>query len=908
MKTSAIDLEKADDILKGTRPIPPCEELQALIKALKNGLAFGRARRLIARALGRDARPATQAEVSFAPRETLWLTQQLALCTYKDEELLPGRRFKDALAILSDIGLRRPETSNPETLALGGAVFKRKFEFAGQLDDLQESLALYRAGWERKSETEAYIQERAYAGVNAAYVLDILTERARTIALRTNTAPTQADGYAAEARQLRLDVLAYLDGHFGKPPRPEQTYWDAVTQAEVYFGLRRYEEARERLQYASAHLPSSPWERQTTFKQLVGLARMQQVGAPEEGSSPEHWAPAWQALHAFLGQDAETASSCYRGKVGLALSGGGFRASLFHIGVLARLAEMDVLRYVEVLSTVSGGSIVGAHYYLEVQHLLETRPDRAEQGTSGTEAPRPITREDYIQIVRRLQATFLKGVDNNLRMQALSDFGDNLKMLFSNTFTRSNRMGKLYERQLFSAVADGKGSADRTMTQLLVSPYGTDGSEPFDPRFSNWQRRAKVPVLLLNATSLNSGHNWQFTASWMGEPPGLFEPDSDIDANIRYRRLYYGQAPTEELKAFRLGDAVAASACVPGIFEPLVLKGLYPGRTVRLVDGGVHDNQGIEALLDEGCTIVLCSDASGQMGDLERPSDTFIGVPLRANGILQDRIRESEFQDLRGRVENRALQGLFFIHLKKDLHVAPLNWIGCTDVIPVQDRSLTSYQVDRDIQRRLAAIRTDLDSFSETEAYALMTSGYLMTDHTMADLQREHQAAGGSGTWGDFAVGAAREQWSFLDLADLMKQPSDSGDLRRQDLALQLEAGSGLFFKVWRLVPALRALAFGAAFALALVLLCSITRHWDVRLPALDWNVTVGGAITVLALSALGMVVPLVKWMNPQSAVRGYLMKAAMALAGFVASRVHLAIFNPLYLERGRIARLLRLQ
>ena len=47
-------------------------------------------------------------------------------------------------------------------------------------------------------------------------------------------------------------------------------------------------------------------------------------------------------------------------KLGLALSGGGFRASLFHIGVLARMAELDLLRHVGVLSTVSGGSIIGA--------------------------------------------------------------------------------------------------------------------------------------------------------------------------------------------------------------------------------------------------------------------------------------------------------------------------------------------------------------------------------------------------------------------------------------------------------------------------------------------------------------------------------------------------------------------
>ncbi|MCI0733366.1 MAG: patatin-like phospholipase family protein, partial [Methylococcaceae bacterium] len=63
-------------------------------------------------------------------------------------------------------------------------------------------------------------------------------------------------------------------------------------------------------------------------------------------------------------------------KLGLALSGGGFRAALFHIGTLARLAELDLLRHVQVLSTVSGGSIIGAMYYLKLKQLLEeTRPD-----------------------------------------------------------------------------------------------------------------------------------------------------------------------------------------------------------------------------------------------------------------------------------------------------------------------------------------------------------------------------------------------------------------------------------------------------------------------------------------------------------------------------------------------------
>lgn len=47
-------------------------------------------------------------------------------------------------------------------------------------------------------------------------------------------------------------------------------------------------------------------------------------------------------------------------RVGLALSGGGFRAAVFHAGVLQALEDLGVR--VESLSTVSGGSIIGAYY------------------------------------------------------------------------------------------------------------------------------------------------------------------------------------------------------------------------------------------------------------------------------------------------------------------------------------------------------------------------------------------------------------------------------------------------------------------------------------------------------------------------------------------------------------------
>src|ERR671921_930166 len=52
-----------------------------------------------------------------------------------------------------------------------------------------------------------------------------------------------------------------------------------------------------------------------------------------------------------------------RGRQGVALclSGGGFRAALFHLGALRRLNELGILSQVDVISSVSGGSIFAAH-------------------------------------------------------------------------------------------------------------------------------------------------------------------------------------------------------------------------------------------------------------------------------------------------------------------------------------------------------------------------------------------------------------------------------------------------------------------------------------------------------------------------------------------------------------------
>ena len=51
-------------------------------------------------------------------------------------------------------------------------------------------------------------------------------------------------------------------------------------------------------------------------------------------------------------------------KIGLALSGGGYRAAAYHIGTLRALHTMGILDKVDVISSISGGSVIAAYYAL----------------------------------------------------------------------------------------------------------------------------------------------------------------------------------------------------------------------------------------------------------------------------------------------------------------------------------------------------------------------------------------------------------------------------------------------------------------------------------------------------------------------------------------------------------------
>src|SRR5690606_15713791 len=127
-------------------------------------------------------------------------------------------------------------------------------------------------------------------------------------------------------RQIRTRIVEELS--------PSGTWWNAASRAEALFGLDRYVEARAELE-ASPH--REPWQLETTARQLATLARLQT-------ERPLEHAEIRAVFETLLPGEGDGVRSAFLGRVGLALSGGGFRASFYHLGLLARLAELDVLR------------------------------------------------------------------------------------------------------------------------------------------------------------------------------------------------------------------------------------------------------------------------------------------------------------------------------------------------------------------------------------------------------------------------------------------------------------------------------------------------------------------------------------------------------------------------------------
>ena len=844
-------LDKANAIRRG-KEVDPHKSFQ-LAKKLAKFNSFDQAQRLVEHI--KDNKPPLDIAEEVYQKCALWMS--------KNPDLPDDSKHDEALKFLDDIkdvegGKSLKTTNDPETLGIAGGICKRRWFVDGQRQSLEQSLKYYERGT-----AAGIVSDKGYTAINAAFVHDLLA----SLDDPDFRPPTNA---AEEYRKEVIDTLipiedqpAYQDG---PPLRKER--WFHETIAEAHFGLRQFKEATDRLNKVKWN-DVEPWEFETTVRQFAWLAHLFDPIAktPEDFEKSE----AWGVLKRSFGDKIpHGVMSLFSGKLGLALSGGGFRASFFHIGVLAALAELDVLRHVEVLSCVSGGSIVGAYYYLEIRKLLQENED-------GN-----ISREKYIEIIDRIAKEFLLGVQENLRTRVAGNIWANFKMMLLPGYTRTDRLGELYEKHLYERIhdQDSKGYRERRLRKLTVRPLK---DEKCHPKYDNWRRADKVPILILNATTLNTGHNWQFTSTWMGEPPSQI--DSKVDGNYRLRRMYLENEAPDNHRDISVGKAVAASSCVPGLFSPLELQNLYKGITVRLVDGGVNDNQGIFGLIDQNCSVFVVSDASGQMAADNNPGDGPISVLLRSSNISMGRVRTNQFRELESRRGSGRLKGLLFQHLKSDLEVQDKDWVECDNPKELSAerlrklaQKLTRYGIVKSFQEKIANIRTDLDSFSDTEAYALMTSGCNMVRESFAKQIQGYNTI------------EEKHNWMFLKEINTHLERGQGRIAQR--IADLLTVASRRAFKIWEISPLLKTFTYVAGL---------------LGLAGLAWiaykSHGLASIVATVSILILGMivVVPLVaKALKYRKTFPQILIGFGLSTIGIVAAWIHLLIFDKWFLKKGQ--------
>ena len=99
-------------------------------------------------------------------------------------------------------------------------------------------------------------------------------------------------------------------------------------------------------------------------------------------------------------------------RIGLALSGGGFRASIFHLGVIRRLEELGIMKRVHTISAVSGGSIIAAYCVIEMEKRLRKRREGLAKCMDQLDRVR-------LEIFEEITTCFFQAVDHDLRSRAL---------------------------------------------------------------------------------------------------------------------------------------------------------------------------------------------------------------------------------------------------------------------------------------------------------------------------------------------------------------------------------------------------------------------------------------------------------------------------------------------------------
>ena len=265
--------------------------------------------------------------------------------------------------------------------------------------------------------------------------------------------------------------------------------------------------------------------------------------------------------------------------IALCLSGGGYRAMVFHLGTIWRLNELGILRKLARVSSVSGGSITAGVLGLAWKKLTF---DNNNVATNFDELViKPVRRMANHTIDR---GSILMGILLPRKSIADEVAGDYRKYLFGNS-------------TLQDLPADNEG-----------------------PRF------------VINATNVQTKVLWRFSRPYMGDyRVGLIKnPTTELALAVGASSAFPPFLSPVELK-LQASDFDANTAGV-------TLKDKAYRTNVVLTDGGVYDNLGLETAWKSYDTI-LVSDGGGAVADESDPERDWTRHSYRILSLLDNQVR-----------------------------------------------------------------------------------------------------------------------------------------------------------------------------------------------------------------------------------------------------------------------------
>jgi NTE family protein len=379
--------------------------------------------------------------------------------------------------------------------------------------------------------------------------------------------------------------------------------------------------------------------------------------------------------------DSSTRQPQQRPGLILCLSGGGYRAMLFHVGALWRMNQGGMLNELSRISSVSGGSIAAGFLWSK---WLELGLDRLPKGT-------PVPDLEWQNI-----------------------FVDPLRAFAHTTVDiKASLYGLIFQRpgEVISAAYREHLVGNVTLQQLP--------DKPDSPRF------------VLNATNLQSGVLCRFSRPYLWDyRVGKIENPKIPLATATAASSAFPPFLSPVVLRFRNSDFTPNSGGSLQI-PPYTTK-------MKLADGGIYDNLGLQTV--DSFTTVFVSDGGERMTPMPRPKSNWLNQLILIPFIVDNQVRSLRRSHFIKELAAGTRQGAFWgigsdiskYELSRGL-TCPVAQTALLAQIPTRLANLTDLQQMRLINWGYAACD------------AALQTHYYRTSKPSEQVQFPYPAAGVSG-------------------------------------------------------------------------------------------------------------------------------------------------------------------